>query len=66
MPVRPEHGTISTSPMSSRAASAASAGSATSAFVIATTPSVTPSAARTAACSIVWGMTPSSAAITIR
>ena len=66
MPVRAEHGTTSTSPMSSRAASAAGPGSAMSAFVIATTPSVTPSAVRTAACSIVWGITPSSAATTMR
>ena len=54
---------------SSSAASASAAarrGSARSAFVTATTPSVTPSAASTAACSRVWGITPSSAATTMR
>ena len=41
-------------------------GRARSVFVTATTPTSTPSAASTAACSRVWGITPSSAATTIR
>ena len=44
----------------------ARAGSARSAFVTATTPTLTPSAASTAACSRVCGITPSSAATVIR
>ena len=51
---------------SSAASSAASAESARSDFVIATTPVETPSAFSTAACSRVCGITPSSAATTIR
>ena len=48
------------------ASSEASPGSPMSAFVIATTPSATPSWRRTAMCSRVCGMTPSSAAMQSR
>ena len=65
-PVRAEHGTIVACGSSSLASLPARAGSARSAFVTATTPVATPSAASTAACSRVWGITPSSAATTIR
>ena len=62
----PRPATISAPGSSAAASSLARAGSARSAFVIATTPVPTPSAASTAACSRVCGITPSSAATTIR
>src|SRR5262249_18438515 len=66
LPVRAEHMTTSAPGSSSRAAAAAAVGSAASLLVIATTPARTPSASSTAACSRVWGMTPSSAAMAMR
>jgi len=54
--------TVSAAGTSSRASAAARSGSARSAFVMATTPWSTPSWRSTAACSRVWGITPSSAA----
>ena len=65
-PVRAEQTTTSAPGSSSAASAAARAGSATSALVTATTPRSTPSPCSTAPCSRVWGITPSSAATTMR
>ena len=65
-PVRAEHATTSAPGNSSAASAAARSGDARSAFVIATTPCSIPSAASTSACSSVCGITPSSAATTMR
>ena len=65
-PVRAEHATTVAAAAARAPRAGARAGSARSAFVTATTPSPTPSAASTAACSRVCGITPSSAATTMR
>ncbi len=65
-PLRTDTGTISAPGSNAAASAAARSGDARSVLVIATTPTFTPNAASTAACSRVWGITPSSAATTIR
>ena len=64
--MRADTATISAPGSSSAASAAARAGSVRSAFVTATTPTSTPSADSTVACSRVCGITPSSAATVIR